>query len=443
MTFGVATFFCFLSWAELYRQPGSQVVPRKSSSTRAAQTQSKSQKLVNPLNELLDEAQKDIDKNDFEAAIAPLQKFLAEKPDIAFGYFQLAYVYTALKRTDEARVEYERAITLDPKMTEAYLNLGILLLEKDPAGAVAPLRKAVELLPAQSRPRILLAMALERSGEGAAAVESFDAGLRLDPRDLEALLHLGSLHLKLNRPADAETRFRNALEIDPNSSPAALGLVRSLQAQNKPEATEAYQKYLALHPADPAAQTSLIRMLYEQQKYDEALAELDRSEAGKPPTLDSLKLRADIQIAQKNLDAAIVTLQKAVALSPNDAQLLGGLGRVYLQKRDFPSAEKQLKAALQIDGKNIVYWKDLSSTYYLAGNCPATLGTLDLIGKLEPPKAVSWFIRGLCYDKLHQLKPALEAYDKFLSMDEGKNPDQIWQAQQRSKVLKHMLDPKR
>ena len=38
-----------------------------------------SQKLSNPLNDLLDEAQHAIDKNDFAAAIPPLEKFLAEK----------------------------------------------------------------------------------------------------------------------------------------------------------------------------------------------------------------------------------------------------------------------------------------------------------------------------------------------------------------------------
>ena len=43
-----------------------------------AESQSQKQKLANPLNDLLDEAQHAIDKNDFEAAISPLQKFLAE-----------------------------------------------------------------------------------------------------------------------------------------------------------------------------------------------------------------------------------------------------------------------------------------------------------------------------------------------------------------------------
>ena len=79
------------------------------------------------------------------------------------------------------------------------------------------------------------------------------------------------------------------------------------------------------------------------------------------PTLDSLRMRADIQIAQKKWDDSIVTLNKAIALSPRDAQLHGGLGRIYLQKRDFPDALKELKMALQLDGKNLAYWKDLST----------------------------------------------------------------------------------
>ncbi len=220
-------------------------------------------------------------------------------------------------------------------------------------------------------------------------------------------------------------------------------MARSLEAQNKPEAADAYRKYLVAEPGDSGARARLIHLLVNAQEYDSALAELDRADAGKPTSLDSLRLRADIQIGQKKFADAIVTLQQAVAQAPRDAQLIGGLGRVYLQTRDFASAEKELKTALQIDPNNLVYWKDLSSTYYLSGNCPATLATLDVIAKVEPPASGAWFIRALCYDKLHQFKPALEAYEKFLALEQGKTSDQVWQAQQRSKVLKHMLEGKR
>jgi len=422
----------------------SSIEAQPPAAAAAQSSQSRTQRLANPLNDLLDEAQRDIDNNQFEAAIVPLQKFLAEKPDIAWAHFQLAYAYTALKRADEARVEYERATTLDPKMSEAFLNLGILLTEKDPAAAVAPLHRAVDLLPAQSRPRFLLGQAQERSGDVNSAVASYEAALHLDPSDVETEIHLGSLYIGLKRFSDAETKFRAALEAQPKSPRPLLGLAQSLDAQKKPEAAAAYRDYLAVAPDAPGAESRTIHLLLEQKQYDAALAELDRAEAGgKAPTLDSLRSRADIQIAQKKYDDSIATLRKAIAIAPNDAELHGGLGRVYLQKRDFPNAEKEIKAALQLDKNNLVYWKDLRSTYYLAGNFQATLAAQDLIAKAEPPGPGEWFIRALCYDKLNQPKLALEAYEKFLQLDHDKNPDQVWQAQQRSKVLRRMLDGKK
>jgi len=315
-------------------------------------------------------------------------------------------------------------------------------LDKDPAASVAPLTKAAALLPAQSRPQFLLGVALERSGNLNAAATSLENAVLLDPRDFETVLHLGDTYLALNRAPKAEMKFRNALEIQPQEPQALFGLARSLDAQKKPEAAGAYRDYLAVRPDDSAARKRLVHLLMEGQQYDVVLAELDRADAGKP-SLESLKLRADIQIGQKKWEDAISTLRQAVALAPGDAQLHGGLGRTCLQVRDFASAEKELKTAIQLDGKNVDYWKDLSTTYYLSKNYAATLAVLDRVDKFETPGAGSWFIRALCYDNLKQPSPALEAYQKFLDLDENKNPDQVWQAQQRSKVLKRMLEGKK
>jgi Flp pilus assembly protein TadD len=422
---------------------GDQLLAQAQTSSKPkAAGPSKSQKVANPLNDLLDEAKRDIDQNKFEAAIVPLQKVIAEEPEFAYAHFQLGYVYTALKKTVEARAEYEHTIAIDPKMSEAYVDLGILLLDKDPAASVAPLSKAAALLPAQSRPQFLLGVALERSGNISSAASSFENASLLDPRDFDTLLHLGDVYLALNRGANAETKFRGALEIQPQEPRALFGLARSLDAQKKPEAAAAYREYLVVRPDDSTARSRLVHLLMDGQEYDVVLAELDRLDAGKP-SLDSLKLRADIQIAHKKWDDAIVALGKAVALAPNDAQLHGGLGRTCLQVHDFPCAEKELKTAIRLDGKNADYWKDLSTTYYLSKNYAATLAVLEQVDKFETPGAGSWFIRALCYDSLKQPAPALEAYQKFLELDQNKNPDQVWQAQERSKVLRRILEGKK
>jgi Flp pilus assembly protein TadD len=405
---------------------------------------SKVQKIANPLNDLLEEAQRDIDQSNFQAAITPLQKVIAEQPEFAYAHFQLAYVYTALKKTDEARAEYARTVAIDPKMSEAYLNLGMILLDKqENAAAVAPLRKAVELLPAQSRPRYLLAVALDRSGNLAGAAESFEALIHLDPNDITTLDYLGWAALREGKSEEAEARFRRALGVQPKGPEALKGLAHSLDAQKKPEAVGAYRDYLELMPNDSEAHARLIHLLVELQQNDAALAELDRLDAGKHPTLESLKLRADVQIAGKKWEDSIATLQQALSLAPNDAQLHGGLGRILLQRRDFAAAEKELRIALRLDGKNLSYFKDLSSTFFLGGDYPAALTTLDEIAKVEQPGAGVWFIRAICYDKLNQPKLALEAYQKFLELDQDKNSDQVWQAKERSKVLQRILERKR
>lgn len=417
------------------------------SSSAVAQTKAPPQgtreTVKNPLNDLLDEARRDIDRDDFQAAIVPLQKFIAQKDDFAYAHFQLAYAFTALKRPQDAQPEYERAMALDPKMPEAPLNLGILLLESNPAAAIAPLQKAVALLPAQSRPRFLLGVAQERSGDLKAAVQSYEGALRLDPTDSEIALHLAGLYMKQNRPADAEKKFRAALQADSSNPATQLGLAESLEAQNKPEAAEVYRAYLKLKPDDPSARSRYVHLLISSQNYDEALAELEREEAGKPPSLELLKLRADVQVAQKKWSDAIATLKQALALAPRDAQLHGGLGRIYLQEREFPAAERELKTALQIDQTRLDSWKDLSTTYYLAGNYTAALAALDVISKAETPGPGVWFVRALCYDNLKQAQQALDAYEKFLDLDGNKNPDQVWQAQQRIKLLKREVGEKR
>ena len=71
------------------------------------------------------------------------------------------------------------------------------------------------------------------------------------------------------------------------------------------------------------------------------------------------------------------------------------------------------------------------------------LAGLDTIEKVEALNAGQWFIRALCYDKLVQIQPALDAYRKFLELDQNKNPDQVWQANQRIHVLQKMADKKK
>jgi len=49
------------------------------------------------------------------------------------------------------------------------------------------------------------------------------------------------------------------------------------------------------------------------------------------------------------------------------------------------------------------------------------------------------FVLATCYDHLRDRPKALEAYEKFLELSQGKSLDHEWQARQRIKLLRREL----
>ena len=84
---------------------------------------------------------------------------------------------------------------------------------------------------------------------------------------------------------------------------------------------------------------------------DDALAELDRADRGAEPAADSLKLRGSISMQQRNWAAAAATLQKAIAMSPGDAELHAWQGHTQMELRNYELAESELKRSLTLDPK--------------------------------------------------------------------------------------------
>ena len=80
---------------------------------------------------------------------------------------------------------YRRAIELDPKLVAAHINLGLVLLDSDPAAALASFRRAADLTPTEGRPHYLEGRALERSGKLPEAIEEYRSAAAMTPKDAD------------------------------------------------------------------------------------------------------------------------------------------------------------------------------------------------------------------------------------------------------------------
>lgn len=401
---------------------------------------SKSSAKTHPLQALLMQAEEAFAKNDFETAAVALQKYVAEKPDDAVAQFQLGYACTGLKRWDHAKAAYRRAIALDGKLAAAHLNLGLLLLDaSDFRAAIDPLQMAADLMPDKAQPRFLLGTALERSGKPGDAVNQYRAALKLDASDVAIHIALGRALLNSGSPAEAEAAFRAALLIRPDAPHAHLGLAQCLIAQRKLDAAASeLESHLAAQPQDAESWLQLANVLAQTGKLENALAALDRVEALTPDPA-AVRLRADIYLRQKKFAEAIPLLQKALQADPQNAELHASLGRLWLEKRDFPAAERELLEALRLDAKLLDPVRDLVSVYYLGEKYEAALRMLDTLAQRETPVNFSWFIRATCYDKLSRKPEALAAYERFVELDQGRSETQDFQARQRIRILKREL----
>jgi Flp pilus assembly protein TadD len=418
-----------------------------------AQTVGTSKKIIREdpaaaeLNRLLADAQDAVNRQDYATAAQKYQAYLAKKPDDALIHYDLGYAYTALQRPADAKAEYEKAISLDPKMASAYQNLGLTLIPTDPAGAVAPLQRAAELMPEDARTKWLLGVALEAAKKDDLAIEQYEAAAKLDSKSVDIRDSLGFALLRTGKAADAEAAFREAIALRPTgeaANDAHKGLLQALLAQKKMNAAATeLGAQLEAHPNDAAMRLEHASLLADAGKDDDALAELDRAAAAGPESLRALRLRALIYFRKKDYDHAVPALTKAIALAPNDPDLPAQLGHVYLDKKDYPSAVNELVVAIKMNPASNVVLGDLVTAEYLSKNYVAALHGLDILAQRETLPLGSWFIRATCYDKLGQPAPALEAYQKFLQLNKDENSDMYFEATARARTLTRELQNKK
>jgi Flp pilus assembly protein TadD len=415
-------------------------LPTRTPSRAPSKSQSKPQQnstaSADPFVPLLTQAQDALDRKDFAAAIPLLEKIAAAKPTEAMPHFELGFAYSGLNKNPEAVAEYRQATSLDPKLAPAHLNLGISLLDSDPTGAAESFRRAVDLLPGQSRPVYLLGEALERGGKRSEAIEQYRTASTLAPKDDVILFALARALLADGQDSAAETGFRQLLSLKHDSAPAQLGVAESLLAQHKnTEAANLLADYLQKVPGDSHARFERAVALEDLNRFDDSLHELDQLDKSEAPTVDSLKLRGSIYLQQKKWAEADTSFQKALAASPADSQLHMWTGQTKMELRDYSAAEKELRRSLELAPGNSDALRELVGVYYLSGQYENTLSTLDLLAQRETLSPLSWFFRALSCDKLGRKPEAATAYQKFLELDRGERPDQEFQAQARLTLL--------
>jgi tetratricopeptide (TPR) repeat protein len=377
-----------------------------------------------------------LDAGKYGQAAELFGKAVAADPKDYAAHFHLALSYSMLRRDAESLAEYKKVLELKPGLYEAELNAGILLIRDKQAADAAPyLQQAVEQKPKEFRPKLYWAEALLASGDAAKAEAQYRAALELNAKSAAAELGLAHAQVRQDRLADAAPHFRAAAQLDPNYRDGLLELAGLYEKNHQnAEAIAIYNEF----PENAGAQERVGQLLLENKHSAEAIAPLEAAMQKDPTPANRLAL-ATAYLFEKQFDKALPLLDQSVAAEPGSYALHMMYGRGLRDAKKYDPAAQQFFQATKLQPDSREAWNELAGMLYMLERFPESLAALDRAHQLGDDTPANYYFHAITYDKLRDLKPALEYYRQFLARSKGEFPDEEWKARQREKLLDREL----
>ena len=288
--------------------------------------------------------------SDFSAEREALEKAQSLDGTLAPVHNQLGFLDLQAGHAQNAERQFKTAISLDPQYAEAQNNLGVLYgqVGKD-ADAEKMFRLATENNPQYGQAFANLGLILAGEGRLAEAETALSKAVQLDPKNTGALSVYGMVLARLNRGAESLPIFRKVVELDPNSAGAHLNLGIALaDGFDLKGALTEFSEAVRLDPDSAAAHYNKGRVLLDLQRNDESKPELEAAVHLDPNQAEAWYLLGLISRQADQTDAAIGQFEKAIAAKPDYAEAHFMLGQELQRKGDPSGAIKQWQKAIEI-----------------------------------------------------------------------------------------------
>jgi tetratricopeptide (TPR) repeat protein len=177
-----------------------------------------------------------------DEAVDACRAWIKQEPEATKPHFLLSEVLVRLKLYDRAREELETVLDLNPALAIGHVRLGDLFrLQGDLAGAEQSYQRAIEVSDKCVEAYVGLAHCALEAGKPGDAGPPVDAALRIAPDNAAALAVAGQVAYQSGDITEADARFRQALEKDPQCADALYSLAALLQADRPAGEAEAQQ----------------------------------------------------------------------------------------------------------------------------------------------------------------------------------------------------------
>ena len=170
--------------------------------------------------------------------------------------------------------------------------------------------------------------------------------------------------------------------------------------------------------------------LIDNKNIDRAVLHLEKAVALSPNFFEAQLLLGTAYIEKQELDKAEHALRRAIEINPHAAEPQIALGEVYRQQKRYQDAERTLTDGLRLGERSApahftlarVYWDSGLSTKdakRLRSDLEKSWQEVNIAMRLNPNLPEAHLLAGNLLFKAHRAKDALPEYETYLRLDPG------------------------
>jgi tetratricopeptide (TPR) repeat protein len=207
---------------------------------------------------------------------------------------------------------------------------------------------------------------------------------------------------------------------------ASLGALYKSAKNDIPKAVGAYEHAVEGLKKDKVVWENLGTAYFRNNQVDQALKALVTASALDPNDAEIRFNLGTVRRQKRDYTGAVADLEVAVKLRPDDAQYANNLGVAYRFAKRYADAVRAFQKAIALAPSDASFHFNLAVAYrrQTANNpdlIPQAIAEYEKATSLDPANADGWWDLGLMYKQDHQNDRAIEAFQKYLELNKGKD----------------------
>jgi len=379
-------------------------------------------------DQALADGQKALTSDDFSLAEQKFREAISLDPKLNDAYWRLAAILYGQKKYSQAVELLRRAPDQSDIDTREQLGLALYkTANPPPAESVRLLEDVVSKRPDSYAAQLQLGQHLVRSDPKRAA-EAIEVYLKYRPASAASLdpqIHmvLGTAYMLSKEWDAAQREFEGLLKTKPNDMTAKLMLGASYVGKGScSQAISLYERILGEAQRQPSIYYNLGTCYLREKRAADALREAELYTRAKPSDAKGHLLECDALFDQRNYQRALGECQQAERQDQVNGAIKGKVGRIYLGMKNYASAVTYLEQAVagmkaQGTGKDPEMLGALAEAYAAVHAPKDKLNSIgdDLASLSKDPKALA--TAGQVYFLAGNDERAIGAFKESLALE--------------------------